>query len=377
MSDVSRVNTHGGALGVRSPTAPARQRSAREVLDGSLLLMAGKPGRDLVHLVPQSASGLVLTSAEQNKTMRTLRAAFPSMVLAAEPATAGKQYATPEAPFVLPQEDGALFATSIVELLDAQIQAGASFAITPTGYVAPGDADPLKAAINEANELDRDDMVLYLPCDPRWVTKDERRQLMAWLKRSRHPVALALGSETNPHKERGVSEGMREVCEQVSGVMPWRADLAAFDGLAHGAHAAAIGLRAGNRHALEPDHRGFAILTDRTPRVLVPSLLRFMMAGHLDNRFASTQPPVCNCHVCHGRPLTRFQNGQDLEADRHNTLTLMSLFDQMTAYPGGPSAWWTQTLRDAAVEHDLVAAQTGQPFELDRVLKAWLELSGE
>ena len=354
-----------------------KTRPAREVIADRLMLMAGGVARSIAPLLPASGSGLIVTAGQPHQTVRFLRREFPNLVLGVEPSGCAAQPATPEKPFVLP--DDGLLQIGLEEILQEQINAGASFAVTPTGYLLRGDARPLKAAVKIANALEREDVVLYVPCDPGWLTLPDRRQFAAVLRTSRHPVALALGNEMNPLTERGVPEGLRALCQDLPTVVPWRADLSAFDGLSHGAVAAAIGVRGTQRHVVPPGKHGFSPHPeDRTPRVLVPGLLRYMRAGALQALFANTAPPVCHCLVCGGAALDRFDesSGDVAAADKHNVLALLELHEDLRAHAGQASGWWSGKLQAAWQEHQRVEAATSVKFELEPVLKVWLDMAG-
>ena len=361
-----------GTLRLGQKTGPAR-----EVIADRLMLMAGGVARSIAPLLPASGSGLIVTAGQPHQTVRLLRREFPNLVLGMEPSGCAAQPATPENPFVLP--DDGLLQVGLETILQEQINAGASFAVTPTGYLLRGDARPLKAAVKIANMLDREDLVLYVPCDPGWLTLPDRRQFSAVLRTSRHPVALALGHQMNPLAERGVPEGLRVLCQDLPNLVLWRADLSAFDGLSYGAVSAAIGVRASQRHVVPPGRRGFSPhLEDRTPRVLVPGLLRYMRAGALQTLFASTSPPVCHCRVCCGAALDRFdESSADIAAaDGHNVLALLELHEDLRAHAGQASGWWSGRLLAAWQEHQRVEAATSVKFELEPVLKVWLETTG-
>jgi hypothetical protein len=389
MTDTSELLGQSDPRGLRGSARPAgvaerrepttwptpTRRPVREMLHGTLLVVAGPAGRAVAPYLPAATSGLVLVSGKQHATVSELRQCFPDLTLAAEPKGAGSAFATVQEPFVLPIGDG-LFDWPLSRVLDGQLEAGASFAITPTGYLQAGDADPLRAAIDKLNALDRDDVLFYLPADPLWVAGDDRSQFVALLKQSRHPIGLALGADTDPQREKGVPAGMRDVCHEVPGVMPWRADLSAFDGLTHGANAAAFGLRGSQRHVVEPGHKGWANLADRTPRVLMVELLRFLRSGAIADRYAAVGGPACLCPVCQGKPLGRFVAREDAEADRHNVFSVLGLFGEMLASSTLRQAWWQGRLREAQVAHETVATLTGQPLKFEPVLDAWLGLGG-
>ncbi len=358
---------------IKIGTRTRQSTSVSTLLANRLLVLAGREATSLAPLLPATTSGLVVVSNKPYETVRVLREAYPDLILAIEPDASAGAFATEDDPFVLPS--GGLFRMPLTEVLDQQVRNGASFAITPTGYMPLGEAGPLKQAVIRANELDRDDVVLYVPCDPKWLRQPALKQFLAILKRSRHPVALALGHKMDPLAEKGVPEGLRTLSAAVPWVMPWRTDLAAFDAMAHGAKAGAVGILASQRHASIPHQKAWSPnVTDRTPRVLVPELLRYVRAGLLQDWFGSSKPWPCGCQICDGRAIDRFTSSPDdhIEAHKHSVAGLLALHDEMYASGHEVSLWWTQRLRSAEVAHQRLEADTSVKIPLPAVLKTWL-----
>ena len=358
---------------IKIGTLARQSTSASILLTNRLLVLAGKEATSLAPLLPAATSGLVVASSKPHETVRMLRAAYPDLLLAIEPDASAGAFATEDDPFVLPS--GGLFPMPLNAVLDQQVHNGASFAITPTGYMPLGAAKPLKQAVIRANELDREDIVLYVPCDPKWLRQPALKQFLAILKRSRHPVALALGHKMDPLAEKGVPEGLRALSSALPWVMLWRTDLAAFDAMAHGAKAGAIGVLASQRHASIPLQKGWSPNpTDRTPRVLVPELLRYIRAGQLQDWFGSSRPWTCRCPFCTERAVDRFTSSPDdhLEAHKHSVACLLALHDEMSASGHEVNLWWTQRLRSAEAAHQRLEADTSVKVPLPAVLKTWL-----
>jgi hypothetical protein len=216
--------------------------SAPALLKDRLLTVAGSDAELVVQGVDASRGGLVVSGASSLAAVQRLRAGFPDLVLIPEPDAHTRRSATPEAPFGLPQADG-LFGVGLGEALDAQRAAGASVALTPTQFITAGDAPSLKAAVQTANRLDRQDALLLLPVAWPWVRDPDVRQLVAAMLRSRHPVALALGADADPLDHKGVPDGLRRLAGDVAHLVLWRTDLTAFDALSRGALSAASSTR--------------------------------------------------------------------------------------------------------------------------------------
>jgi hypothetical protein len=226
-------------------------------------------------------------------------------VILTEP-TSTAVWATKETPFAL--DTSGLFPEDLDEVLDAQVQAGATVAVTPTAVFKAGDSEAMKSALERVNRLDRDDCVFLLPIHYRWLDKDNIRQLIAIVTHSRHPVAIALAdSFSNPLEHKGAISGYRRLFEAAPWAMPWRADLGAFDAMARGARAAAIGQLPSLRRLAFPDKGGFSSdKSDTSPHVLLPKQLRYRRSSKMQQEwFASALADTCPCPHCDGREIDR------------------------------------------------------------------------
>lgn len=356
--------------------------AARDLLFGRVLLQLGQRDAEsgVLHRLPwgTAASGIVLTGKQNLGTLAAIRAAHPGLVLALEPDVDRDHIATVDGPFVLPPAD--LFGTATLErMLDDQIEAGASIALTPTGHVRAGDSDTAKAVIEVANGLDRDDVVVRLPVDAPWL-RTNAKQLAAIVARSRHPVALSLAHEMDPMDGRGVAASMRELTLSVANLALWRTDLSAIAHVCDGGWAGAVGFVPSLRHGLSPGNSGRAInWRDKTPHVLLRDHLRYMRGSHLQDTFASSEPPHCGCSVCNGGPLDRFsESGADrLVAHEHNAAGLLDMVSELQHLPPHRRLeWWQERLRRALSAHEQTARQTGRHLAIPNVVAAWAKLHG-
>lgn len=353
--------------------------SARGLLRGRVLAQVGvKEAESLAATVPMPFGGLVVTGSRTIAALARLRRAHPELVLAAEPDADAAWVATPDAPFVLGQDD-LWRPASLERSLDQQREAGASFALAPSGHVQAGDAPSLRAIIELANRLDRDDMVVRVPLHAAWVRKDAIRQLEAALRRSRHPVALSLAAPKDPLEGRGIAAAVQDLAAAVPHMLLWRTDLAALAHVSAGGLAGAIGFTPALRHGALPGRKGFALdPTDKRPHVLLPGWLRFMRGTKLEDVFASALAPVCDCRICHGAPLDRFGSSDidRLRAHQHNVAVWSDLAAQLRAVPAaGRPAWWRAQLEEAVRRHDEASAVTGRDVAVPGVLEAWVRVA--
>lgn len=358
-------------------TTPGRAKvDVRQLLAERCLTLANvEDSRAVAPHVNSEFGGIVLSAAKPWSSVGELRRRHPELVLAVDTRADTRQVARPERPFALPDDD-LLGEVTLERVLDDQINSGASFGVTPTFHIQAEDSDSLKAAVEDVNLLDRRDTLLLIPCDWRWLRPEPVRQLIAVLKRSRHPIALALADDADPLNNKDIPQGLRRTVDEVTSLVPWRTDLAGIDALARGALATAIGVRPGLRHAEKPGKNGTAINPkDRTPKVLVRSLLRYVRASLLQDWFASASPWTCPCSVCHNGAIDRFSGSREnnLSAHLHNVVCLTQLHQELIRNPRATrGSWWRERLREAEAQHETLSNEISMQVAMNPVLKTWL-----
>jgi len=312
--------------------------------------------------------------------LRTEAAFTGSMLIDSAPYK--KYTATAEQPFLLPSDD--MFA-AVGTSLAFQKARGASAALTPTGYIAPGDSKALKAVIREASFIERADTIVGLPIDVTWLSNDRVPQLIAACKRISQPKALVLIAQFDPLKQTKELPGnLRRVMCEVENMMLLRTDLAAFDAMAYGALCAGIGVSSTVRHSVAPGEKAAVNKPGPTyPSVLMPELMRFTGAEALSNRYANADAPPCYCGVCNGRGINRFfrADGETrLEAEDHNVLVWSAWIEEMASTTPGlqRKTWWRDKCAAAvdnyALENQRLGLSPKKGFQIPPPLKAWATL---
>lgn len=371
--EMSRV---GGGLpsGIGTVTRPADTEAERR-LGTRVLVLASAEAEATAPYVDPTMSGLIVAGANAYRTVRSLRWQYPDLVMLVEP-TSTAVWATKEAPFVL--ETSGLFDEELGDALDAQLQIGASVAVTPTAVCNAGDSEAMKAALKQVNELDRDDFVFLLPVHYRWLDESNIKQLIAIVTRSRHPVAIALAdSSSNPLAHKGAIPSYRRLFEAAPWAMPWRADLAAFDALAHGARAAAIGQLPSLRRLTFPDKGGFSSdKSDMSPHVLLPKLLRYRRSSKMQQEwYASAPADTCPCQHCGGRDIDRFNGSgeQRLQAHLHNLHETTTMRQEIEGFTTEQIAsWWKRRLLDVEYEREALRGRIGVDVKATPDVEEWL-----
>lgn len=373
---------------------PGRSKvSARQALRDRCLTVAG--GRDasaVVRHLDAAHGGIVFSSTKSiaNKTYgigsgNAIRRSFPGLVVAADLCENEEYPATAQEPVALPDFGGTLLEEldplSVVEQhLQSQFAAGTDIGVIPGRVVPAEDSDALAALIDLSNRVRRADVIVRVPVHYPWLREpDSVGQLIAIISKSRHPVALSVSHEQDPMKVEGVPAGFRKVVDALPRlVIPWKTDLAGIDAFARGAMATSVGVIPGLRHSRPPKARGRRIdRDDKTPRVFVPQLLRYVRVSYMrDQWFASTDPLTCDCRACAGRPLTRFTGAAaDLrEAAAHNAAGITALHRHLASVPRQHRpVLWREKLQEAEIEHEAFSTRIEQKVPFHPVLRFWLE----
>ncbi|HEY6737493.1 MAG TPA: hypothetical protein VI076_01475 [Actinopolymorphaceae bacterium] len=298
-------------------------------------------------------------------------AGYPG-VMVLDPEAYTTSFASPDAVFALPA--GQLFAT-LDDVLDEQLRAGATVAVTPTRYLGAGDSRSLRALVSQARTIERDDTILVVPFAVDWLGPVRFGEFRDTLASVSLPIALMFGGQHDP-LERFASavRRVRLLERELPHVMRARTDLAAFDGLAHGSFAGAVGFGGSRRHLVPPGSPHDA--SRRTPSVLVPHLMRYVHSDELAERL-HRGVPRCSCAACEDRSLGGFLHEADRDdADAHNlciwTQWLRELHDHDTLVDR--AFWWRAKCRAALDEHERLDTVHGyRVFPPRRALRRYAE----
>lgn len=372
------------ALGL-APQPVAPPGPAGVLTDRVLVHASFEAGSQLLDLLPADVSGLVLRGAQSLSGIRKLRRVGYQGALVQDPEGYIAAAATAEEPFALPK-DG-LFDVSLNEVLQYQIDSGATVAMSPTGYFFAGDADPIKAAGKVLMDLGRQDVLFNVPLDIAWFTNDNFPQLLAVLKRITLPKVIMLGGQFNPpEKYKAAFANLRRLVAEGGHVAVFRTDLTAFDAMCHGAFAASIGTGGSLRHIVPFGRKPQSSKKDKkeppdlSPSVLLPELMTFYKGSLLADRLSNAPKPfVCDCASCNGRDLGTFIDKTHSEAAHAHGVHIWSawLTDMRAQRVLSERAeWWQERCANAIKQVDVVNAEIEQfgAFEPKAPLKAWANL---
>jgi hypothetical protein len=371
-----------------SKPRPIRPAGAVGQLADRILVYAGPRQFSAVlpHIDPDH-SGLIIvqsgTTEKQIKTrgdlLRRVAESYSGLVLT-DPAAHRQHGATPDRPFLLPEDT--LFGGDLNSVLDDQRRAGAAVALTPTGYIDAGDTDALRCAAATVTRIDRNDMIFMVPIAVAMLGRTFFPQTSAILQDVPCPVALLLGGQFDPidHSPRTVITNLRQLAMTLRHMAAFGTDLNAFDVVAHGGFAAAIGSGSSLRHVIRPGEQPkSADPTDRSPSVLFPELATWRRGSTIAKWFGMRRSRTCCCAACDGRPLAGFLNQEDQHAARaHDVATWHPWAYDLLTQPtiGDRTKYWRTFCTAAVREHEILAQQLQllKPLPCQEALKAWATL---
>ncbi|MFC4110008.1 hypothetical protein ACFOX0_29300 [Micromonospora zhanjiangensis] len=343
------------------PTPPTPAGSVGALANRMLVYTRPNHVPAVAPVVDRRRGGLILAGAQTGKRMRLLdQADFDAPVLV-DPAAYEHYAATPEQPFWSPQDQ--LSRLSLQELLDQQLLAGATAALTPTGYVRAGDTDSLKAAAGKVKKLQRSDTILVAPLDIALLGKKFINQTIAILADAGCPVALILGKQFDPLTQSpAIIPNLRTLALRVP-LLAMRTDFNAFDLVAHGAFAGAIGTGGSIRHTVEPPTKPSAFNpADASPSVLFPHLICWWKGSKIAKLYGARprQAARCSCSVCDGERLSRFLRRSDQsEALRHGVAVWSGMAADMLDAPTmrQRAEYWRNVCVGSVAEHENIPRQ--------------------
>lgn len=353
-------------------------------LQGRMLLQAGvsRVGYIREQLDPVR-SGLVVSGAGAAAKVRKLREEGFTGPLLADPAVYTVAAASEDDPFPDVSQGQLAFGDPLQLSIEEQVghRAGATAAMTPTGYLHAEDSDALKAAVHQVLKLEDPRVFFSVPVDVAWLRDDAVGQLIAWLNVVPNPKAVMLGGQMDPLAGFSQAVGnLKRLLAEVPGTALLRADLAAFGALAHGAAFTAFGATSSVRHIVPPGQAAKRSPGGpNSPSVLLPELMDFFLGETLAKRFAAGLAPVCRCAACDGLVLDTFvSNHWQVSAAAHNAAVLMEWLRSMDAVePAGRPGWWQQRCRRAVDRYPVLNAELDHPgfsaFKVPQQLLQWAQ----
>jgi len=289
------------------PTPPVPAGFPSQLADRAFVYIRPDKMPTVLPYVDARWSGIVMAGRRGTvKAVRELVALGVGFPVLIDPEAYRHHTATVDDPFWLPS-DG-LFTPTLEAVVVGQLHAGASAALTPTGYIPAGGTDELKAATSQFAQLGNDLAILVVPLDISLLGGSYFKHTCAILEDFERPVAMVLVCQGNPLNQRkDIIPNLRTLARRVP-LIPLRTDFNGLDLLGQGALFTAIGTGGSLRHAVDPGEQGESFVPGAAPSVLWPELLSFYKGSTIAEFFGAQEhlAPACGCGVCRGRRITRF-----------------------------------------------------------------------
>lgn len=349
---------------------------ALALLANRQLHVCGVNMRGEAPLIQTSAGGAFLVGEDASRYLPQIRQANPGLPLIVEPRALRKHWASEAQPFQSAGSEGT-FQLSLDAELDWQ-RMDSDLAITPTGQIRKGDSAALKAALREANKLDRIDVLFALPMSSGWLSDEQLvKQLIAVINRSRHPVLLTFTDSTNPVGSMTRARAYRRIFAHATvPVIAYRTDLVGFDALAHGALASAIGSYPSLRRLTPVDGRGSSIdPEDMSPHMLITDMLKFVRSTHMRREwFPNVASIKCFCVICRGEDLDRLHGSEDERriGHNHNVVAVDNLYSSyLNLDTAGRRDLWARQTAGALDTYPQLETHIGRTVKVDNLLTVW------
>jgi hypothetical protein len=362
------------------PTPPVPDGFPSQLADRAFVYTVPEKMPTVLPHVEARWSGIVMAgrrgSVKAVRQLVALGVGFPVLI---DPEGYRHHTATVDDPFWLPS-DG-LFTTTLDAVVSAQLHAGVSAALTPTGYIPAGGTDELKAATSQFAQLGNDMAILMVPLDISLLGGSYFKHTCAILEDFERPVAMVLVCQGNPLDQRkDILPNLRTLARRVP-LIPLRTDFNGLDLLGQGALFTAIGTGGSLRHAVDPAEQAESFVRGVAPSVLWPELLTFYKGSTIAEFFGAQEhmAPTCGCGVCGGRRITRFLRHEHTdEAIAHGVAMWSPLADRLlsAATVRERAETWKSMCMQAVAEYHMVldSLQRLDGLRLQPSLERWAML---
>lgn len=268
-------------------------------------------------------------------------------------------------------------------------QANLALVSSPTAYVCDpveGGSEDLRRGVRLAKgflavaamETPGQPRLALFALHHRWLRAGHRDQLIAALGTLDGPIGLMLHSSQDPLASVRQVEGLVDVVRRLPQVVILRCDYGALGAYAFGAAGGSIGLNPTCRHFIPDGASSFADLSDPTPRVFLRSLMSYHKGSRLAAYEGKSNFDCIDDRVCHGRPLSRFQDERlSAEADAHSVSSWSLMALQLSKLEGrAREDEWIRWCRIASANLDYLDDHNEIVENPSAQLKAWLRFAG-
>lgn len=344
----------------------ARPYPGVTALADRLLVQCGPDDTGAVVPLLRDGSGLVVTGKHALRAAAAVRGDCPGPVLADRGRYAGTARETASAPLS-------------AAWTDAQLASGGTAALTDSGYIDRDDTAGLVSVLSGTARLGPGAIaVLPLHCD--WLGPG-LGVLIEEVNAHGVPVALVLEHPDDPFGTRRTVRGLTTLLARaLVPVLLLRSDTSAVGALAHGASAAAFGVRSSLRHLFRPpaQGKGFRATSAVSAALWKPGLYMVKTDRLAAARARTPDDPlwVCECSVCRGRTVDWLHlDAAPAEVLAHTLEVVLDLRDGLASLPDGPlrRLSWREMCFSAEFEFSSAAA-TAVRWDVPPAVKWWQQV---
>jgi hypothetical protein len=271
------------------------------------------------------------------------------------------------------------------EWLERQRQSKVPVILTDSTRIQKRDRESLRAGLRRWQDVG-DPTLAVLPVETWWL-KGGLPCLIEEVQSARRPVALVLHHFYNGLDEANAVAGLVAFMSALEDtpVVLLRCDVSGVGAVAHGGHAAFIGLSATHRHGPMPRKpkrdEGKDDDPDLSPAVFVPALHDYVKASRLPSisRDEDADILACHDHACRGASLLRFARLSEVDlkaarvqAYRHNMASHERVAQSVLGSDEPKDAWWELCKSGADTTASMV--EQGVSLSVSRWLRQWLEI---
>jgi hypothetical protein len=256
-----------------------------------------------------------------------------------------------------------------------QLDAGATVALSDSGYIPAGDLAALDAVL-AATKASSVETVAVLPIPTAWlVDRDDRQRLAERVIASNvKSAAIILEHTRDPLGTRAALAGALAVAALPIKLLVLRCDGSAIGLLAHGAHAASVGVRSALRHLYPVKEGGGGPRPGSSEAAYFQAGMSFLDVGKLALGVArDPEDPrwSCYCETHAGRNVGDLLTWSDVDIRRHSAAALLREQQALSTLPRWQrSASWQARVASALSTYDEMNAM-GIAWGAPAALKHW------
>ena len=255
-----------------------------------------------------------------------------------------------------------------------QIDAGASVALSDSGYIPEGDSAALTSVLRAVAAADCP-TVAVLPLATSWVSRRGVREELAKqiLASKVAAVAIVLEHRQDPYSVRNALAGTLSLLALPIPILMLRCDGSAVGLLANGAHAAAVGVRSGLRH-LYPVTEGGGARNLAVEAAYFAAGMSYLQVDKLAAGVAQDPDDprwACGCEDHQGRSLGDLNTLSEVHIRQHSVRAVLREYQSILALPRHQrAAAWHARICAASSTFD-ETQQAGVRWPTPTALRHW------